>query len=93
LDLTRLPLSVATENLAMLLNASGSVMLENTLEHYASTVPCSVTDPSLAGTLGVESEVCWQLSWNREDFPHVLLWISNRGRPYFPWVRRSAESL
>lgn len=28
------------------------------------------------------------LSWNREHFPDMLLWFSNRGRSHFPWNGR-----
>ncbi len=28
------------------------------------------------------------LSWNREHFPDLLLWFSNRGRSHFPWNGR-----
>jgi len=26
-----------------------------------------------------------KLSWNKDHFPSALLWLSNRGRPAFPW--------
>jgi hypothetical protein len=29
-----------------------------------------------------------RLSWNADDFPSVLLWLSNRGRTFEPWRGR-----
>ena len=30
-----------------------------------------------------------ELTWNAEHFPSLLLWLSNRGRQYYPWSGRN----
>jgi hypothetical protein len=37
-----------------------------------------------------ESGVTYELSWDAETLPSVLLWMSNRGRSYAPWSGRNA---
>lgn len=33
--------------------------------------------------------VSYRLTWNPKDFNSLLLWMSNRGRPYAPWNSRN----
>jgi len=68
-DLTRLPLSACTEELLQL------------IVRDPSTESTTVSFVLKYLTEGYAAE----LSWNARDFPSVLLWLSNKGRPSFPW--------
>lgn len=33
----------------------------------------------------LDHDAAVDLSWETADFPDLMLWVSNRGRPHFPW--------
>lgn len=63
----------------------------------ASRVPLAAATEELLQIEGLDGRVALanhaegyrvQLSWQREHFPSLLLWYSNRGRTSFPWNGR-----
>lgn len=64
-DATALPFKRQSENLLLLTDVQGKLVLDNLEQKYRTV-----------------------LEWDRDIFPSLMLWISNRGRSERPWLNR-----
>ncbi len=72
------------EELVQLLRIDGTFSLVNHRQRFVTTVSALIT-LTCVRLLIADLHARLQLEWAPADLPSVILWISNRGRPGYPW--------
>lgn len=70
------------------LDLSRLPLSDNGEELLQVRAPAATTDAAPFSLHYLDYEARVGMWWNRQQFPDLMLWLSNRGRPEFPWQSR-----